>query len=88
MGEGLSGTGVDENGAVGARGAKRNRDENSGRRIFSEMRAAVDAHRNALAGGNGAGGDLKRRAEIVLLETGADGESEPGRLGGHRLQLE
>ena len=52
------------------------------------MRGAVDAHRNAFAGGDGAGGDLQRGAQLVLLETRADGEREPRRLGRHRLQLE
>ena len=52
------------------------------------MGGAVDAHRNAFAGGDGAGGDLQRRAQLVLLETRTDGEGEPGRLGRHRLQLE
>ena len=88
LGEGVGETGVNQNCAVRARGAKGRRDENSGRRIFSEMRGAVDAHRNALAGGDGAGGDLERRAQVVLLETRTDGEGELGSLGRHRLQLE
>ena len=86
LGERVGGTGIDQNRTVRARGAKGRRDQNSGRRIFSEMRGAVDAHRNALAGGDGAGGDLERRAELVLLETRADGEGEPWGLGRHRLQ--
>ena len=52
------------------------------------MRGAVDAHRNALAGGDGTGRDLQRRAKVVLLETRTDGEGKPGSLGRHRLQLE
>ncbi len=85
---GLVETGIDQNRAVRARGAKGRGDENSGRRIFSEMRSAVDADRDALAGGDGAGGDLERRAEVVLLETRTDGESKLRSLGRHRLQLE
>ncbi len=52
------------------------------------MRGAVDAHRNAFAGSGGAGGNLQRRAQLVLLETRTDGECEPRRLGRHRLQLQ
>ena len=88
LGKRVGETGVDENCTVRARGAEGRRDENSGRRIFSEMRGAVDAHRNALAGGDGASGDLERRAEVVLLKTRTDGVGEPGSLGRHRLQLE
>ena len=84
----VSGVRVNQNRTVRARGAKGCRDENSGRRVFSKMRGAVDAHRNTLAGGDGAGGDLERRAEVVLFETRTDGESEPGEVGRHRLQLE
>ncbi len=81
-------TGVNQNRAVRARGAKGCRDENSRRRVFSKMRSAVDTHRNALAGGDRASGDLERRAQVALLETRADGKSELGSLGRHRLQLE
>ncbi len=88
VGEGAGETRVDENCTVRARGAKGRRDENSGRRIFSEMRSVVDAHRNALAGGDGAGRDLERRAQVVLLETRADGAGKPRNFGRYRLQLE
>ena len=43
---------------------------------------------DALAGGDGAAGDLERTAQIVLLEALANGVREPGRLGRHGLQLE
>ena len=66
---------------MGARGTKGRGDENSERRVFSEMRSAVDAHGDALAGGDGAGSDLERRAEVVLLETRTDREGKPGSLG-------
>ena len=52
------------------------------------MGRSVDAHGNALASGDGAGGDLERGAEVILLETRADGESKRGDFGGYRLQLE
>ncbi len=52
------------------------------------MRRSVDAHRNALAGGDGTSGDLERRAEVVLLETRTNRAGKFGRFGGHRLQLE
>ena len=81
-------TRVDENCTVRARGTKGRGDENSGRRVFSEMRSAVDADRNTLAGGHGAGRDLERRAQVVVLETRTDGERKPGNFGRHRLQLE
>ena len=88
LGKRVGGTGVDENCALRARGTKGRRHQNSGRRIFSEVRGAVDAHRNALAGGDGASGDLDRRAQVVLLETRADGAGEIGGIGRHRLQHE
>src|SRR5260370_33746559 len=71
-----------------AGGAKGRRDENAGRRIFSEMRGSVDAHGNAFAGDDGAGGDLKRGSEVVLREARTNGDSEPAVLGGNRLQQE
>src|SRR6266436_8403893 len=52
------------------------------------MRGTVDAHGNAFAGDDGAGGDLERGSEVVLLEARTDGDSEPAVLGGHRLQQE
>jgi hypothetical protein len=52
------------------------------------MRRSVDAHRYALAGSDGASGDLERRAEVVLLKPRTNGTSKSGRFGGHRLQLE
>ncbi len=71
-----------------ARGAEGRGDQNSGRRIFLEMRGAVDAHRHALAGSYGAGRDLERRAQFVLLEAPADGVGELRGLGRNRLQLQ
>ena len=38
--------------------------------------------------GDRAGGDLERRAEVVLLETRTDGGGQPGGFGRDRLQLE
>ena len=67
---------VDENCAMRARGTKGSRDENSGRRVGSKMRGAVDTHRNALAGGHGAGSDFEGGAQVILLEARADGERQ------------
>ncbi len=64
---------VDENCAMRARGAEGRGDENPGRRIGSKMRCAVDAYRDTLARGHGASGDLEGRAQVILLETSADG---------------
>ena len=72
LSEGVAEAGIDQNGALGAGGAKGRGDENSRGRIVSEMRGAVDAYGDALAGGDGAGGDFEGGAEVVVLETRTD----------------
>src|SRR3984885_4820653 len=78
---------VDENCAMRARGTKGSRDENSGRRVGSKMRGAVDTDGNAFARGHGARRDLKRRAQVILLKSRAYAERELRGFGRNRLQL-
>jgi len=52
------------------------------------MRGAVDTHRNALAGGHGAGSDFEGGAQVILLEARADGERQFWGFRRNRLQPE